>query len=120
MTAEQISPRELDVVHAGPLQRSPKPLEDVPHSPLRVVDARQVGEVRVVRELLEREHLAVIRRAPAKDHSHLVDLIPEPAREDEVPDPEALEQLRYLSGMSEAIGEVADRRSFAAEPLAHR
>ena len=102
---------EQHLVHPGALQGRAEALGDPPDAVLGIVDAPDVGEVVVVRELLAREHAAPVRRRPAEHEPDLVELVAHPAREDEALDPEAGQDLRQLQRMPEAVGHVARRRT---------
>src|ERR1700733_13884910 len=86
---------------------------------LRVDCIAHVSEVGVARELLDREHLASIWRAPPEHDAYVIQLITEPAREDHRVDAEAGQDLGQLQRMPEAVGQVADGRRWYAEPLAY-
>ena len=107
-----------DVVDVRPFKRSPEALMQRPDPRLRVIDARDVREVAVVAEELERQDRAPVRRDPIERDPDVVELVAEPAREQEALDPEARQNLRELTRMAEAVREVAGRRGPSAEPLA--
>jgi len=87
---------------------------------LRVLHPVEEAEVRVVGELLEREHLAPVGRSPAKHDAGRIELVGQAAREDHAPDAEAGQDLRQLRRVAEAVREVAGGGGVGAEPFAHR
>ncbi len=98
--------REQDRVLPRVLQELAEALDDPLHALLCVVVPAEPGEVVVMRQQLAGDDLGRAG-APAEDDADVVELVAEPAREEEGADAEAREDLRQLRGMAEAVGEVA-------------
>ena len=107
-------------MHAGALQHAGELARDRLDPRLRAGRVGDAREVAVARQLLEGAHLASVRRAPAEHRTELVQLIAQPAREDEAVDAEAGQYLGKLKRMPEAVGQIADRRRSRAKPLTRR
>src|SRR5207247_7157255 len=104
-----------DRVAVRPFRRRAEVLHDL-LDPLRGVVGRcESREVVVMGQQLARDDLGP-GRSPAEDDAEIVELVAEPAREEERPQAEPRQKLRELRGMTEAVGRVSGRRRLDAEP----
>ena len=95
-----------DLVLTGVAHELAEGIHDPPHALLGVVIPREPGEVVVVRQHLAGDHLGR-PGTPAEDDADIVELVPEPAREEEGVEAEPGEDLRQLRRVAEAVGHVA-------------
>ncbi len=107
-----------DFVDIRPLEPLPEAFRQRTHPCLGVVRTRDIREVAVIGEELERPHRAPIRRYPPKREADIVHLVAKPAREQKAVDPKACQNLGQLQWMAEAVGKVTSSRRLTAEPLA--
>ncbi len=98
----------------GAADERAEPFDDPLDALGRVVRGDESREVVVVRQHLAGDDFGV-GGPPAEDDAELIELVAEPAGEEERLDPEACEHLRQLRRVAETVGVIARRGRLDAE-----